>query len=76
MAPQTPPVDSLQRPEKLSIALKSDTKDDCLSCRLVGKPSSTTCYQTCLETFSDVGETISPQCWSLMFVARRHVQRS
>ena len=33
-----PPLDSLQRPEKLSKALKDDMRDDCLSCRLVGKP--------------------------------------
>ena len=32
-----PPLDSLQRPEKLTKALKEDTGDDCLSCRLVGR---------------------------------------
>ena len=37
MPPQVPPIDSLQRPEKLSAALKADTREDCLSCKLTGE---------------------------------------
>lgn len=33
---QVPLLGSLQRPEKLSKALKEDMGDDCLSCRIVG----------------------------------------
>lgn len=35
--PQDPQLLSLQRPEKLSDALKADKAEDCLSCRLIGE---------------------------------------
>lgn len=34
--PQDPQLTSLQRPQKLSEALKADRPEDCLSCRLTG----------------------------------------
>ena len=36
--PQDPQLISLQKPEKLSKVLEADRQDDCLSCRLTGRP--------------------------------------